>query len=148
MPRMPWDKQLDPAAIAAAMRSLAADWYADAMRLPDRPEHAAEVVRARRLCDDLEALADGVEDGDLRRQPTLGLRDEGAEARGRIEAEVYSILDMLADEAVDAHDNGDPIDGAVETATDSMMKLIDRLQLPPPADEVKAARKKKTAKAG
>lgn len=115
---------LKPDDIATALRHLAADWYADAMRLPDRDETRAEVARAVKLSEELEDFAGCVLAGDLRRTADGSLAPQSAKETA-LEDKIDEILDGLADEVLEDGRNGASC--ACEAARGDIMRAVRRL---------------------
>lgn len=118
---------LKPEDIATALRHLAADWYADAMRLPPSAESEAR----SKLSGELEDFAGCVLAGDLRRTADGSLAPQSAKETA-LEDKIDEILDGLADEVLEDGRNGAA--NACSSARDDIMRAVRRLVSRPPAE--------------
>ena len=112
------------------------------MRLPDREDTRAEVDCAVKLSEELEAIAVDIEDGGTNYRERRAIEESGDPIRARFRIKIDGILVDLACEA-DGSD-GD-YHSAVESATDEVMKMFDKLRVPyppppPPTAPAKAER--------
>lgn len=119
-------------AVEAAKR-IAADWYAEAMRLPSDDAHRREVAARVELSAALESFADNVAHDALRRA-------DGPPGQPALDKEIDGILD---DFACDFDDDG-PTMYDIERTRNDIMRAVRRLYRWTPTPEPEA--KKKPAK--